>query len=310
MEADETGTFARLKRLRTEIIEPILKAHGGRVVDLKGDGAIVEFQSAVDAVEAAVAVQRSLITQDAELPDTQRIRFRIGINLGDVIVDGGTIYGDGVNVAARIESLCEPGGVWLSRSVYNQVKRKLSLNIAPSGLHQVKNISEAVETFRVALEGVAPANKLGTRPYNWHRPAISAAGVLLALALAGGIWQYWPAVSPPEKPVIAVLPFDNFDGDEATGQLADGITEDIITDLARYRDLEVIARNSTNIYKGSPIDIRRVGRELGVRYVLEGSVQRSASNIRLTAQLIDAQTGSHVWAGRWDHEGRVLRRAE
>jgi class 3 adenylate cyclase len=154
-ERDEAGTFARLKRLRRELIEPVLARHGGRFVDLKGDGAIVEFQSAVEAVEAAVEIQRAMLDQDPELPEAERIRYRIGINLGDVIVDGESIFGDGVNVAARIESLCEPGGVWLSRSVYNQVKGKLDLALVPAGLHQVKNISEAVETFRVALDGVA-----------------------------------------------------------------------------------------------------------------------------------------------------------
>src|SRR5689334_1751812 len=157
MERDEAGTFARLMRLRRALIEPVLERHGGRFVDLKGDGAIVEFASVVAAVEAAVEIQRAMQGRDPELPEVERIRYRIGINLGDVIVDGETIYGDGVNVAARIESLCEPGGVWLSRSVHNQVKGKLDLAFAPAGLHQVKNISEAVETFRVALDGVAPA---------------------------------------------------------------------------------------------------------------------------------------------------------
>src|SRR5690349_14269319 len=160
MERDEAGTFARLKRLRQELVEPVLALHGGRFVDLKGDGAIVEFGSAVEAVEAAVAIQRAMQAQDPELPEAERIRYRIGINLGDVIVDGGTIYGDGVNVAARIESLCEPGGVWLSRSVHNQVKGKIDLAFTPAGLHQVKNLAEMVETFRVALDGVMPAASL------------------------------------------------------------------------------------------------------------------------------------------------------
>ena len=178
MERDEAGTFERLKRLRKELIEPVLARHGGRFVDLKGDGAIVEFGSVVAAVEAAVEIQRAMLAQDPDLPEGERIRYRIGINLGDVIVDGDTIYGDGVNVAARIEALCEPGGVWLSRSVYNQVKGKLDLALVPSGLHQVKNISEAVETFRVALDGVAPApprpplRRPGSR--RWLLPAAGA----------------------------------------------------------------------------------------------------------------------------------------
>src|SRR5690349_2652705 len=270
MERDETGTFERLKRLRHELVEPVLERHGGRFVDLKGDGAIVEFQSAVAAVEAAVEVQRAMQGQDPELPEDRRIRYRIGINLGEVIVDGGTIYGDGVNVAARIESLCEPGGVWLSRSVYNQVRGKVDLGLVPSGLHQVKNISEAVETFRVALDGVVPASRRPTARARLARWAPHAAAALATLMFLGGVWRFWPGEPPPkERPSIAVLPFDNYGGDEATGRLADGLTEDVITDLAHFRDLDVIARNSVEAYKGKPVDVRQVGKALDVRYVLE-----------------------------------------
>src|SRR3954470_13529594 len=204
MEHDEAGTFERLKRLRKVLIEPVLERYGGRFVDLKSDGALVEFGSVMTAVEAAVEIQRAMQGQNTDLPEAERIRYRIGINLGDVIVDGDTIYGDGVNVAARIESLCEPGGVWLSRSVYNQVRGKLDLAFAPSGLHQVKNISEAVETFRVALDGVAPASPrpaLGTRLERWlpHAAAALATAVFL-----GGVWHFWPAEPPPGKPAVAV----------------------------------------------------------------------------------------------------------
>src|SRR4051794_40512067 len=178
MERDEAGTFERLKRLRRELVEPVLERHGGHLVDLKGDGAIVELQSAVVAVEAAVAIQRAMLDQAPEPPEDRRIRYRTGINLGEVIVDGGTIYGDGVNVAARIESLCEPGGVWLSRSVYNQVKGKVDLGLVPSGLHRVKNISEAVETFRVALDGVVPVTP---------RPAGRGRGVPWLLYVAAAL---------------------------------------------------------------------------------------------------------------------------
>jgi TolB-like protein/class 3 adenylate cyclase len=301
MERDEAGTFARLMRLRRELIEPVLGRLGGRFVDLKGDGAIVEFGSVIAAVEAAVEIQRAMQVQDPDLPEDQRIRYRIGINLGDVIVEGGTIYGDGVNVAARIESLCEPGGVWLSRSVYNQVRGKLDLAFAPSGLHQVKNISEAVETFRVALDGVAPGPPrpaARTQVVRWL-PYVTAA--LAALVFLGGVWRFWPGEPPPkEKPAIAVLPFDDYGGDEATGRLADGITEDVITDLARFRGLDVIARNSTEVYKGKPVDVRQVGKDLDVGYVLEGSIQRQDDQVRVTAQLIDARSGAHVWTDRWD----------
>ena len=209
------------------------------------------------------------------MPEERRIRYRIGINLGDVIVDGPTIYGDGINVAARIEALCEPGGVWLSRSVYNQVKGKLDLGFAPSGLHQVKNISEAVETFRVELDGVVPHRPTGP-PLPLASPGADRSRVAFTLVFAGGFWRFWPPEPPLAKPAIAVLPFDNYGGDEATGRLADGITEDIITDLARFRDVDVIARNSTDIYKGRAVDVRQVGKELGVGYVLEGSIQRTA----------------------------------
>src|SRR3954470_16294084 len=192
MEHDEAGTFERLKRLRKVLIEPVLERYGGRFVDLKSDGALVEFGSVVSAVEAAVEIQRAMQAQDPDRPEGERIRYRIGINLGDVIVDGDTIYGDGVNVAARIESLCEPGGVWLSRSVYNQVRGKLDLDLAPSGLHQVKNISEAVETFRVALDGVAPAVPRAAKRAAAARWLPHAAAAVAALVFLGGAWRFWP----------------------------------------------------------------------------------------------------------------------
>ena len=266
MERDETGTFARLKRLRHDVIEPLLARHGGRFVDLKGDGAVVEFGSVVEAVEAAVEMQQALGAQDPDEPEDRRIRYRIGINLGDVIVEGGTIYGDGVNVAARIESLCEPGGVWLSRSVYNQVKGKLELVLTPTGLHRVKNIDEAVETFRVALGADTAA-----------------------------------AAPPlPDKPSIVVLPFTNIGGDPEQDYFADGLVEDITTALSRVRSFFVIARNSSFTYKGRAVDVRQVSRELGVRYVLEGSIRKAGSRVRIVGQLIDATTGHHVWADRFD----------
>jgi len=265
MERDEAGTFGRLKRLRQEVVEPVLARHGGRVVDLKGDGAIIEFGSAVEAVEAAVAVQLAMAEQDPDLPEEQRIRYRIGINLGDVIVEDGTIYGDGVNVAARIEALCEPGGVWLSRSVHNAVRGKLTLPLVPTGLHRLKNISEPVEMFRVAL----------------------GPGGAAALPL-------------PDKPSIAVLPFTNMSGDPEQDYFADGLVEDITTALSRVRSFFVIARNSSFTYKNRTVDVRQVSRELGVRYVLEGSIRKSGARVRIVGQLIDATTGHHVWADRFD----------
>jgi TolB-like protein/class 3 adenylate cyclase len=305
MERDEAGTVARLKAIRQELVEPVLARHGGRFVDLKGDGAIVEFGSAVAAVEAAVAIQRAMAEREAERSEAERIRYRIGINLGDVVVDGPDIYGDGVNVAARIEGLCEPGGVWVAARVYDPVKGKLDVPFEPAGRHRVKNISEPVETWRVRLEG-GPARR---GPVAWAQPgrrlttaAVPVLALLLLLAAAGtGAWWFWssgPAVSG--KPGIAVLPLANLGGDEATGRLADGITEDIITDLARFRELDVIARNSTEVYKGKAADVRQVGKELGVGYVLEGSIQRQDDRVRVTAQLIDTKNGAHVWSERWD----------
>jgi TolB-like protein/class 3 adenylate cyclase len=304
VEADEAGTIARLKALRKESIEPLIDEHHGRVVKLMGDGALVEFASAVDAVECAVAIQNAVAKHEAGVPEDRRLAFRIGINVGDIIVEDGDILGDGVNVAARLEALAEPGGICIARNVYNQVKGKLSVALVASGSHQVKNIAEAVETFRVALDG-APVRRAvprpgiaGPRAGRWLMPA---AGALIAIVALAGAWQFWPAAPPAKgRPGIAVLPFNNFGGDEATGRLADGITEDIITDLARFPDLDVIARNSIEVYKGKPVDVRQVGNDLNVGYVLEGSIQRQGENIRVTGQLIDARTGAHVWSDRWD----------
>jgi TolB-like protein/class 3 adenylate cyclase/tetratricopeptide (TPR) repeat protein len=302
--ADEAGTIARLRALRKQFIEPLIAEYRGRVVKLMGDGALVEFASAVDAVECAVAIQNGVAEREAAEPEDRRIQFRIGINVGDIIVEDGDILGDGVNVAARLEGLAEPGGICIARNVHNQVRAKLALAFEPMGQHRVKNIAEPVETFRVALDGVARApvaSRLpaaGARVSRWLMPAL---GALVALVLAGGVWHFWPGEPPPQgKPAIAVLPFDNLGGNDATARLADGITEDIITDLARFRDLDVIARNSIGVYKGKPVDIRQVGKDLNVSYVLEGSIQRQDDSVRVTGQLIDARTGAHVWSERWD----------
>jgi TolB-like protein/class 3 adenylate cyclase/tetratricopeptide (TPR) repeat protein len=303
MGEDEAGTHARLKALRKECIEPLIAEHRGRVVKLTGDGALVEFASAVDAVECAVAIQQGVVERQASDPEDRRIEFRIGINIGDVILEEGDIYGDGVNIATRLEGLAEPGGICIARNVHDQIKAKLTLPFAPMRQHRVKNIAEPVETFRVALDGATapvPPRRAAAkwRVTHWWAPAIAA---LVALMFAGGVWHFWPAEPAPRgQPAIAVLPFDNLGGDEATARLADGITEDIITDLARFRDLDVIARNSTGVYKGKPVDIRQVGKDLNVGYVLEGSIQRQGDSVRVTGQLIDAETGSHVWSERWD----------
>jgi TolB-like protein/class 3 adenylate cyclase/tetratricopeptide (TPR) repeat protein len=303
IEQDEAATLAALKGLRQQVIDPLLAEHKGRIVKLMGDGALVEFGSVVDAVACAVAVQRGVAERQAAVPPERRIVFRIGINLGDVVVEGEDLFGDGVNIAARLEQLCEPGGVLISGTAYDHLQGRLGLPIEDAGEQQVKNLERPVRVYRVRLDGVAAPATRYRRP-GLRRPlgrvlVPVAAAVLLLVAGVG--WWLWPtAPAGTGRPGIAVLPFDNLGGDEATGRLADGITEDIITDLARFRDLDVIARNSTGVYKGRPVDVREVGRELGVGYVLEGSIQRQGERVRITAQLIDAGTGAHAWSDRFD----------
>lgn len=307
VERDEAGTLARLKDLRKQVIEPILAAHQGRIVKLMGDGALVEFPSASEAVQAAVEVQRAVAEHQREMPEDERLRFRVGINLGDVVHEDGDIFGEGVNLAARLEPLAEPGGICVSRSVHEQARHRLDVPFVPMGAQRLKNIEDPVEVWRVALDGRKPARKLLPRPMRL-RPALAATLALLLVVAGVGVGGWWwyqghssrASSAIATKASIAVLPFDNLGGDEATGRLVDGITEDIITDLAHFRDLDVIARNSTAVYKGKPVDVRQVGKELGVRYVLEGSIQRQGERVRVTAQLIDAGTGAHVWSERWD----------
>ena len=318
---DEAGTITRLKALRKAFIEPLIAEYHGRTVKLMGDGALVEFASAVDAVECAAVIQKGVAEREAALPENRRISFRIGINIGDIIVEESDILGDGVNVAARLEGLAEPGGICIARNVYNQVKAKLDLAFEPMGEHRVKNIAEPITVYRISLD--VPDRAVNRRP-DWaqRRWQAAAAGVVLLLALGvGGAWYgLWrptpdattaqgpvvaaaaakPALPLPDKPSIAVLPFDNLSGDPKQERLAGGLTEDVITDLSRFRELFVIARNSTEVYKGKPVDVREVGRELGVQYVLEGSLQVDGGQVRITAQLIDATTGNHVWAERYN----------
>ena len=317
MGEDEAGTHARLKALRKALVEPGIAAHHGHIVKLTGDGALVEFVSVVDAVVCAAEIQRAMAAHDQGVPDDQRIAFRLGINLGDVIFDDGDIYGDGVNVAARLEGLAEPGGICVARNVYNQVKDKVGLAFEAMGEHRVKNIAEPVTVYRVLLDAdpatvLAQKAKRAARASRRHGPLVAAALALLVLAggaawyggaprLFGGDGPAEAAALPlPDKPSIAVLPFDNLSREERFERLADGITEDIITDLSRFRDLFVIARNSTFVYKGQPTDVRQISRELGVQYVLEGSLQASDDRVRITAQLIDATTGNHVWSERYE----------
>ena len=300
VEQDEAGTLAAIRELRASAIDPLLAEHKGRIVKLMGDGALVEFASVVDAVACAVAIQHAVADRQAETPPERRLVFRIGINLGDVVVDGEDLLGDGVNVGARLEQLCEPGGVLVSGTAYDHLQGRLGLPLEFTGEQQVKNIARPVRAYRVRLDGAAAGWRTSRAPSRRsQRSLLTAAAALFAAVFLGGIWWLWPS-EPRERPAIAVLPFDNLGGDEASGRLADGITEDIITDLARFRDLDVIARNSTELYKGKPVDVRQVGRELGVGYVLEGSIQREAGQVRIAAQLIETDTGGHIWSDRWD----------
>jgi TolB-like protein/class 3 adenylate cyclase len=300
MERDEDRTLARLKALRREFIDPLIAEYQGRTVKLVGDGALVEFASVVDAVRCAVLIQQGMAEREAAVSEDQRIRFRIGINLGDVIREpDGDLYGDGVNVAARLEQLAEPGGVVVSGTAYDHLQGKLDLPLEFAGEQRVKNIERLVRAYRVRLDGTAVRFMPSFR--RARRLALPAVAALAAVVFAAGIWHFWPGEPPPkERPAVAVLPFENLGGDEATGRLADGLTEDTITDLARFRDLEVIGRTSTAVYKGKPADVREIGKALNVGYVLEGSIQRQADRVRVTAQLIDAGTGAHLWSESWD----------
>ncbi|MFD1985684.1 adenylate/guanylate cyclase domain-containing protein [Mesorhizobium newzealandense] len=298
MEADEGGTIARLRTIRAELTDPTIARHHGRIVKLMGDGALVAFDSVVDAVGCAAEIQNTVAARNAGLPEPERIVFRIGINLGDVALVDGDVYGDGVNVAARLEQLAEPAGVMVSGTAYDHLQGKLDWPLDFAGEQQVKNISRPVRMYRLRLDGKrARRPLLGMMP-RWTR---TAAAAIVALALAGGgTWWFFQPVPLGTKPSVAVLPFNNYGGDEATGRLADGLTEDIITDLARFPELEVVARNSTEVYKGKPVDARQVASALHVGFVLEGSIQRQNGRVRVTAQLIDAQTGNHLWSDRWD----------
>jgi adenylate cyclase len=318
MEADEAGTHARLKALRKELIEPAIARNKGRIFKLTGDGALVEFPSAVGAVLAAAEIQRAVAEHEAGRPTDERIGFRIGINLGDVIIEDDDIYGDGVNIAARLEGLAEPGGICVARTVYNQVKGKVDFGFAPAGEHRVKNISEPVSVYRAVLDG-ARWRPVRRGSVSWRRYTIAAAAAAIAAIIAGGaLWSFYPRPEPPaeaasdkseplklpSKPSIAVLPFANLNDDPDQDLFIDGLTNDIITDLSKFSTLFVIAANSTFRYKGKPAKVQDVARDLGVRYVLEGSVQRADDTLRVNAQLIDATTGAHVWAERYDREAK------
>ncbi|MBA4098775.1 MAG: guanylate cyclase [Rhodospirillum sp.] len=324
MERDERGTHERLSAGRKELFEPEIALHHGRVFKLMGDGLLAEFGSVVDAVECAVSLQRGLAERNAEVPENQRVQVRIGINLGEVIVEGDDRYGEGVNIAARLEQLADPGGICVSGKVAKEVEKKLAFGFEPMGAQQVKNIAEPVQAFRVRLDGT-PARHMAPLPQKrallW---AVAAAAIVL---VAGGAWfalrtpapdpapvvaaaptpaaVLEPAVatSPPVadgKPSLVVLPFVNLSDDKEQGYLADGITEDLTTELARVPGLVVMSRNAAFTYKDKAVLPAQIAKELGVRYIIEGSTRRIGDDMRIHAQLIDAQSGGHIWAERFD----------
>ncbi len=279
MGTDEAGTFERLKAFRKDLVQPKITERGGRIVKLMGDGFLAVFPSVVDAVQCAVDIQQEITAWEPDIPDDRRITLRIGINLGDIIREGSDIYGDGVNVAARLEGFAEAGGICLSGTVYGEVKNKLDLAFADLGEQTFKNIVEPVRVYRITLDpGTVASETVGSS----DRSA--------------------PALELPDKPSVAVLPFTNMSRDPEQEYFSDGITEDIITELSRFSGLFVIARNSSFAYKGQSVDIKQVAHDLGVRYVLEGSVRRSGNQLRITAQLLDRDSGGHVWGEKYDRE--------
>ena len=282
--ADEDRTLARLRALRSDLIDPTIAVHNGRVVKRTGDGAIVEFRSVVDAVRCATEIQNSMIERNAGLPPERCIEFRIGIHLGDVVEESdGDLMGDGVNIASRLEGIAKPGGICLSEDAFRQVKARLDLAVSDLGATQLKNISDPIRVYSLEVDVAAQAEPV-TKD---NSASLEKPSARLAL---------------PDKPAIAVLPFVNMSGDSEQEFFADGITEDILTELSRFRELFVISRNSAFVYKGKPINAHKVAKELGVQYVVEGSVRKAGNRVRITVQLIDAETDRHLWAERYDRE--------
>ena len=317
MDDDEEATVRTLTSYRTAIAD-LVQQFRGRVVDAPGDNILVEFTSVVDAVNCAVEIQRDLAERNTELPYNRQMQFRVGVNLGDVIEEDGRIYGDGVNIAARVESLSDAGGICISGRAYDQVANKLGLEYENLGEHQVKNISTPIRIYRVLSYPGAAAHRVvqakeavGKR---WRKIAIATGAFVLAVVIVAGIWQFYQrqskgvepasvekmAFSLPDKPSIAVLPFDNLSGNPEDEFIADGISESIITALSKTPKMFVIARNSTFTYKGKPIKVQEVAEDLSVQYVLEGSLQKSNDQLRINAQLIDAIAGNHLWAEKYD----------
>jgi adenylate cyclase len=320
--ADEDRILARLRTLRSDLIDPTISVHHGRIVKRTGDGSIIEFKSVVDAVRCAIEVQTGMVERNAGLPPESRIEFRIGVHLGDIVEEAdGDLMGDGVNVAARLEGVATPGTICLSEQAYWQVKSRLDLKVSDLGPVQLKNITEPVHVYSLEVgkaaeakpalattaavkqESVAPAPR--TSGWSSRRPALAAIAALLLLAAAGGWSILGGRLTKPAQAAhlsLVVLPFANLSGDPAQDYFADGVTENLTTELSRIRDSFVIARNTAFTYKGKSVDAKQIGKELGVRYVLEGSVQRDQNRVRVNAQLVDAESGAHLWADRFEED--------
>jgi adenylate cyclase len=315
--ADEDRTLARLRALRSDLIDPTISVHHGRIVKRTGDGSVIEFRSVVDAVRCALEVQHTMVERNAGVAPDRRIEFRIGIHLGDVVEESdGDLMGDGVNIAARLEGVCEPGAICLSEDAYRQVKGRLDLAVSDLGPTQLRNIAEPIRIYSLQVGRPAeakPAIAAGPAPKKSWALLPLAVGIAALLVLIGGAaWWFLDenksaaiASKAPAEAVhlsIVVLPFANLSGDPAQDYFADGVTENLTTDLSRIRNSFVIARNTAFTFKGKNIDAKEIGKELGVRYVLEGSVQRDGARVRVNAQLIDAESGAHLWAERFEED--------
>jgi adenylate cyclase len=312
MAADEEGTLRILHEYRQEM-DALVAGRDGRIVGTAGDSVLAEFPSAVEAARCAVEIQEELAARNAELPKDRRLEFRIAINLGDIMVEGDDLFGDGVNVAARLQALAEPGGIYVSGGIYDQIKGKLPFGADFLGEQRVKNIAEPVRVYRLRSDRSTVRRGISWRWRTWS--AIAAGFCLLVIVAAGTAWYFelWRAFGSteeeqasalplPDRPSIAVLPFDNLSDDPEEEYFADGLTDDLITDLSKISGLFIIARNSVFAYKNQVVDLSEIARELGVRYVLEGSVRRAGERVRINAQLIDGTTGGHVWAERYDRD--------
>jgi adenylate cyclase len=324
MGADEEGTLAALKACRSELIDPTIARHRGRIVKTTGDGLLIEFSSPVEAVRWAVGMQHGMIERNAGIPNDRQIQFRVGINLGDVIVDDKDLYGDAVNIAARLETLAEPGGICISRTMRDQIRDRVDLPFEDAGEQSVKNITRPIRVYSLSTSAVAalprmvlPAVPQARRSRSTQR--LVSLAVVGALIVGTGAWWLWPSLKAPPASVsrpspeksssaaarrlsIVVLPFANMSGDKDQQYFADGITEDLTTDLSRIADSFVISRNTAFTYKDKPVDTKQIGQDLGVHYVLEGSVQRSGQQVRINAQLIDAESDAHIWADRFERD--------